>query len=53
MLISLACSFVLLKLRDRVFGADLGSYQHSNEVDFDRKLLDAQESNLKQLQKDE
>ena len=43
----------MLKLRDRILGPDLILHDDVHPIDFDRKLLDGQESNLKQLQKDE
>ena len=54
MLTSLVFSFLMLKLRDNIWGPGLGIIHHNDHrVDFDRKLLDAQESNLRELNKDE
>ncbi len=50
---SLILSFGLLKLRDYAFGPDLGMDYNKHKVDFERKLLEAQESNLRQIQKEE
>lgn len=50
---SLIMSFFMLKLRDYLLGPDLGMDRNRHKVDFDKKLLDAQESNLRQIEKDE
>ena len=53
MVLSLILSFLMLKLRDYLLGPDLGMDRNVHKVDFERKLLEAQESNLRQIQKED
>ncbi len=48
---SFVCSLLLLKLRDYIFGPDLMVLLDRSKchVDFDRRILEGQESNLRQL----
>mmetsp|Transcript_14700 Transcript_14700/g.18623 ORF Transcript_14700/g.18623 Transcript_14700/m.18623 type:complete len:90 (-) Transcript_14700:1816-2085(-) len=51
LLMSFACSLLFLKLRDYMFGPDLLTLLDRSKchVDFDRRVLEGQESNLREL----
>lgn len=53
MLLCFSGSFLLLKLKDILLGPDLGTDYNKHKVDFDRKILNGQESNLRQLRNNE
>ena len=53
MVLSLILSFLMLKLRDYILGPDLGMDRNVHKVDFERILLEIQESNLRQIQKED